>query len=568
MMFYYWGSTPTQTDSSVPKQFNVPLQVNKFACGEEHLIMLSGGTLKGWVPIIMELQEMEVMTMDIKHMSDFDCGWNHTIAIQAGQAFYWGRGQPDILRPKIIASLIKYVSCGARHSMIINTQNQLFSFGANDVGQCGIAHIKRITEPLHIMDNVSQVACGVTHKLILTNDQLLVVGLTVYNNWEFKESNKLQKPQLIDLKNVTAIATGNPTAAISNSQLFIWGLPTVFLTEIVEVQIRGSCGYAIDQNQYLFSWGTNVNGELGLGDQNSRNQPNKVKNMPVTTEKDYLTKTLQIESEERNTLEKINRDIKQRLCDVESQNTEFRKAIQGRDEELNKLHQRVGLLSQDLLGSEGHVKDLRQQCLRFQNLQRDAAQKLQNYEDLMKVLEGKLQLKEQENYQEDEDQQLHEFKSQIQEMTEQLQYEQEVNNQITQQLNKEREANVHHKQINQQYEFEFANLTSQNRQLTSQEQNQLNQHHKLSEALTLSNHRIESLQTQNAKLMQELSFHKFLKNISCFRIEKQLTDLNLQLQNQIRLKDQELFRFKSQGISRQSSQKSIIQEKVNQSPSG
>ena len=66
-MFYYWGSTPTLTDSYVPKQFNVPLQVNKFACGEEHLIMLSGGTLKGWVPIIMELQEMEVMTMDTKH---------------------------------------------------------------------------------------------------------------------------------------------------------------------------------------------------------------------------------------------------------------------------------------------------------------------------------------------------------------------------------------------------------------------------------------------------------------------------------------------------------------------
>ena len=47
----------------------------------------------------------------------------------------------------------------------------------------------------------------------------------------------------------------------------------------------------------------------------------------MTTEKEYLTKTLSIESEERNALEKINRELKSKFVELEQCNMDLRKLL-------------------------------------------------------------------------------------------------------------------------------------------------------------------------------------------------------------------------------------------------
>lgn len=125
----------------------------------------------------------------------------------------------------------------------------------------------------------------------------------------------------IDLpSSVSHIAAGNHSAAVVQGNLFLWGCgsfgtyqkPTLFLTDISLIKVNGTLGLAVDNKQQLYSWGSNVNGELGVGDTNSRSEAIKVNlknvelfdagigygvaivknSVPVSSEKEYLAKTL------------------------------------------------------------------------------------------------------------------------------------------------------------------------------------------------------------------------------------------------------------------------------------
>jgi len=58
----------------------------------------------------------------------------------------------------------------------------------------------------------------------------------------------------LELQNVSKLAAGNHSAAISNGSLFLWGSgsfgtytkPVLFLTDIQDVRIGGTLGLAID----------------------------------------------------------------------------------------------------------------------------------------------------------------------------------------------------------------------------------------------------------------------------------------------------------------------------------
>ena len=80
----------------------------------------------------------------------------------------------------------------------------------------------------------------------------------------------------------------------SQGTLYFWGTG-VFGTfpeprlvvdlDIVEVSIGGCFGAALDRHGMIWTWGSNSNGELGLGDFEARNYPFPVahlKNKPVT----------------------------------------------------------------------------------------------------------------------------------------------------------------------------------------------------------------------------------------------------------------------------------------------
>ncbi|CAD8143123.1 unnamed protein product [Paramecium pentaurelia] len=611
MSVYIWGTTPQQEETTTPKQIIINFQITKVSCGEEHMLFLSntnqlyalGTNNYGVLGIGSDDYSERSLTPQLiqSNIIDMDCGWNHNISLNINNnAFVWGKVLNDITLPKQIGQSIRFVKCGARHTMMINNKNQLYAIGANDSGQCGIQNTKRINEVTHVMDNVLTVACGVSHSLIKINQQLLACGSNNLGQLGIQGVKNSFKPILVDIPKVDLIAAGNHSAAISCGNLYIWGSgcfgtfskPTLFLNDIVDVKLNGTLGLGVDTQGQLYSWGSNVNGELGVGDTQTRTEAVKVlKNIqhfgvginyaiaisrppqPVTTEKEYLAKTLQIESDERSALEKINRELKSKFVELEQCNIDLRKLLDVKSEDIDNLQVQIENYSSTIANQESQIKDLKQQCQRHQTFQKDAISKLEKYEDYIDNLENQLKVKNEEidgltnqlqnfkdslkQYQDDETSQLNQFKNQLSELTEQLNYEQQVNEQLVEQYSKERESFQQRGVLIQQYEFEIGNLQSQNKTLASQTSNSLQQHQKLSEGLTIANHRIESLQTQNAKLMQELSLLRTsvysdlqkpqaLEVQTIIGLNKELTDLNNQLQSKLREKDAEIIKLKSQ----------------------
>ena len=103
------------------------------------------------------------------------------------------------------------------------------------------------------------------------------------------------QPTKLALSHVIKIASGHHSAALtSRGQLYFWGTGVfgsfyepklVVDSDIVDVSVGGCFGAAIDRDGLLWTWGSNANGELGLGDYEARPYPYPVtllKNKPVT----------------------------------------------------------------------------------------------------------------------------------------------------------------------------------------------------------------------------------------------------------------------------------------------
>ena len=88
---------------------------------------------------------------------------------------------------------------------------------------------------------------------------------------------------------IKAIACGHHSAGLTTSgDLLLWGTGTFgeFLvptkmnnlkTKFTDVQVGGFFGAVLDENGMVWTWGSNTNGELGVGDYKPRSLP-----FPVT----------------------------------------------------------------------------------------------------------------------------------------------------------------------------------------------------------------------------------------------------------------------------------------------
>ncbi len=85
-----------------------------------------------------------------------------------------------------------------------------------------------------------------------------------------------QPTRLENLSNIVEIASGHHSAALTNEgTLYFWGTGVfgsffepklVVDLDIIQVSIGGCFGAALDRDGLVWTWGSNSNGELGLGD--------------------------------------------------------------------------------------------------------------------------------------------------------------------------------------------------------------------------------------------------------------------------------------------------------------
>lgn len=312
---------------SIPKFCTFNVIIRRIACGEEHSAFITqsgsiytmGSNADGRLGIgdmSVKLASTPCLVEDLASFkaAEIACGWGHTaVALENGSVFTWGVGDYGALglsdcstqwRPaqvvfkEDLGIFIRGVSCGTRHTAMIDSKGRLLMCGAGDAGQLGFGSRERKPQPSHvsaIKNPIISAACGIFHTLVLTASKT-VLAMGGNNFGQLGIGNKRSSLFAVPVKGlegekVTSIAAGHISAAVTEKgTVYVWGtgvfgeylLPTPLKgikKPVKKVEVGGNFGAAIDFSGTLYTWGSNTSGELGMGDYEARAQGFQVNSM-------------------------------------------------------------------------------------------------------------------------------------------------------------------------------------------------------------------------------------------------------------------------------------------------
>ncbi|KFM29144.1 Ubiquitin-protein ligase E3A [Auxenochlorella protothecoides] len=186
-------------------------------------------------------------------------GASHTAAVTGqGEVYTWGlndcaqlgmssgRG-PTVDTPRRMELLVGWnvrgMACGAAHTVAFTMQD-VITWGANDRGQCGHGEraepdwVKpRSIKMLHDL-MITQVVCGAAHTLCVT-------GTSQVYAWGANSRGQLGLGDVADRRTPTLVDG-------------LWALP------VLQLGAGDSHSAALTNNGFLFTWGANCQGQLGL----------------------------------------------------------------------------------------------------------------------------------------------------------------------------------------------------------------------------------------------------------------------------------------------------------------
>uniref|UniRef100_A0A914VPX8 HECT domain-containing protein n=1 Tax=Plectus sambesii TaxID=2011161 RepID=A0A914VPX8_9BILA len=203
------------------------------------------------------------------------CGYEHTL-MRTEEGEVWscggnefgqlgrsgGSGSGSIYPIVFNGARIIQVACGSKHSLAVADDGRLFAWGSNSHGQLGtrlpnkqlVAHQpKRV-----ILPEVIQVACGATHSIALTeNGRVHTWGLN--GNGQLGTGLRPQSSEhFVDTPSSVESLVGVP---------------------IIQVAAGGRHSVVLSVSGAVFSWGENLYGQLGCGDNTDRHHPGHVKSL-------------------------------------------------------------------------------------------------------------------------------------------------------------------------------------------------------------------------------------------------------------------------------------------------
>lgn len=143
------------------------------------------------------------------------------------------------------------VSNGEDFVCAIDNNNKLYCWGKNTFGQLGIGNTTNTTNPTYVGGSFRQVSCGTNHVLALKQNGDL---------YSWGRNNKGQVGDGTNNDKSTPVKIGSSTwIMVSAGDLFSAAIT-------YQTQYQGD----------LFTWGYNINGQLGLGNTFDQNTPQKV----------------------------------------------------------------------------------------------------------------------------------------------------------------------------------------------------------------------------------------------------------------------------------------------------
>ena len=178
------------------------------------------------------------------------------------------------------------VAAGKMHSGVVTEDGACYTWGGNKLGQLGIEGVETFTSTpsrvVEIEGRVASLACGYTQTIFIMEDRsLMICGQNDVGQLGVEDDS-----EVIDIpipvqsleERVASVCCSNFTAALTeDSNLYIWGeTPNGMFVRpekinglagiILQAAIGEDLICVLDENNFVYSWGRNEAGQLGLGD--------------------------------------------------------------------------------------------------------------------------------------------------------------------------------------------------------------------------------------------------------------------------------------------------------------
>ncbi|VEN46761.1 unnamed protein product [Callosobruchus maculatus] len=211
-----------------PKLKEIPMGTNKIkdiACGSKLMVFYSStGNL---------FNAFEKLQFEKHDIIDLKCGRDHCLVLDSNGAVYtFGRGSRgqlghgslnDESEPVLVEALaglkIVQISAGGWHSCALSRDGDLYTWGWNGTGQLGVYdktesqyQVLATPTPVNLNENVSRVACGSRHTIVLLeNKELYGCGWNKYSqikNCKQESFNTFVKMQSFENEDIIDIKCG------------------------------------------------------------------------------------------------------------------------------------------------------------------------------------------------------------------------------------------------------------------------------------------------------------------------------------------------------------------------